>query len=65
MIKADKELQRKDRGDTRSGVDRRKFKYTAYIPEKRMGNDRRRGFYHRSPITLRRGSDHRRKQFTV
>ena len=28
---------------TRSGTDRRKFKYTAYAPERRLGKDRRKG----------------------
>ena len=32
---------------TRSGTDRRKFKYTAYAPERRSGKDRRKGLNHR------------------
>lgn len=35
------ELKIADNGGTRTGTDRRKFHYTAYIPEKRMGMDRR------------------------
>jgi hypothetical protein len=31
-----------DNGGTRSGTDRRKFQYTAYIPERRSSTDRRR-----------------------
>ena len=38
---------------------RRKFKYTAYIPEKRSGRDRRKGFDRRSSITRRRGAERR------
>ena len=48
-----------DNGGTRLGPDRRKFKYTAYIPEKRSGRDRRKGFDRRSPITRRRGTERR------
>lgn len=49
----------KDNGGTRSGTDRRKFQYTAHIPEKRLDKDRRKGFDRRSPIARRRGSDRR------
>jgi hypothetical protein len=31
------------KNDRRSGVDRRKFSYTFYIPERRCGKDRRSG----------------------
>ena len=31
----------KNNGETRSGIDRRQFTYTAYIPERRSGKDRR------------------------
>lgn len=31
------------KADRRSGVERRKFSYTAYIPERRCGKDRRSG----------------------
>ena len=48
-----------DRVGTRSGIDRRKFHYTDYIPEKRSGRDRRKGFDRRSPIARRRGSERR------
>jgi hypothetical protein len=48
-----------DRGGIRSGTDRRKFQYTAYIPEKRSGRDRRKGFDRRSPIARRRGAERR------
>ena len=56
---ADKELIMDDNGGTRLGPDRRKFKYTAYIPEKRSGRDRRKGFDRRSPIARRRGVERR------
>jgi len=48
-----------DRGRTRSGADRRKFQYTAHIPEKRSDRDRRKGFDRRSPIARRRGLERR------
>ncbi len=32
-----------DNGGRRSGVDRRQFSYTSYIPERRSGEDRRKG----------------------
>lgn len=48
-----------DNGGTRSGTDRRKFQYTAYIPEKRSGRDRRKGFDRRSTIARRRESERR------
>jgi len=48
-----------DNGGTRNGKDRRKFQYTAYIPEKRSGRDRRKGYDRRSPIARRRRSERR------
>jgi hypothetical protein len=33
-----------DNGGRRSGIDRRQFSYTAYIPERRSGRERRSGF---------------------
>ncbi|MFW9906044.1 MAG: hypothetical protein ACFFFH_17105 [Candidatus Thorarchaeota archaeon] len=33
-----------DNGGRRSGMDRRQFSYTAHIPERRSGEDRRSGF---------------------
>lgn len=57
MNNADKELKLIDNGGTRLGVDRRKFEYTAYIPERRSGRDRRKGFDRRSPIVRRRGPE--------
>jgi len=48
-----------EKGGTRTGKDRRRFNYTAYIPEKRSGRDRRKGFDRRSTIARRRGSERR------
>ena len=53
------ELKMTDNGGTRLGIDRRKFYYSAYIPEKRSGMERRKGFDRRSVITRRRGSERR------
>ena len=53
------ELKMADNGGTRLGIDRRKFYYSAYIPEKRSGMERRKGFDRRSVITRRRGSERR------
>ena len=54
-----KELKIADNGGTRLGVDRRQFHYTAYIPEKRSGLDRRKGLDRRSKITQKRESERR------
>jgi hypothetical protein len=48
-----------DNGGTRLGNDRRRFKYTECIPEKRSGRDRRKGFDRRSPTPRRRGFERR------
>ncbi len=52
-------LEMTDNGGTRSGTDRRKFRYSAYIPEKRSGGDRRREFDRRNQIARRRESERR------
>jgi hypothetical protein len=54
-----KVLKMTDHGGTRTGMDRRKFEYTAYIPEQRSGMDRRKGFDRRSRIVRRRVSERR------
>lgn len=41
---SDMESSLKDNGGRRSGIDRRDFKYTKYIPEQRSGKERRNGF---------------------
>ncbi len=52
-------LEIKDNGGTRSGTDRRKFRYSAYIPERSSGRNRRREFDHRNQIARRRESERR------
>lgn len=54
-----REFKMADNGGTRLGIDRRKFHYTAYIPERRSGIDRRKGFYRRTRMT--RGKVYERK----
>ena len=49
----------KDNGCNRSGIERRKFSYTAFIPERRSGRDRRKGFDQRSCIGRIKGYDRR------
>lgn len=53
------ELKMIDNGGTRLGIDRRKFQYTAFVPEQRSGMDRRKGFDRRSRIARKRGSERR------
>ena len=48
-----------DNGGTRLGIDRRIFEYSAYIPERRSGRDRRKGFDRRNSIVPRRDSERR------
>ena len=62
MNNADKELKMTDNGGTRSETNRRKFQSIDYIPEKRSGRDRRKGFDRRSPIARRRGAERRVSQ---
>jgi hypothetical protein len=49
----------KDCKNRRSGIDRREFSYTAYLPERRSGKDRRRVSDHRSIQTNESGSEER------
>jgi len=51
-----------DNGGTRSGVDRRQFQYSAYIPERRSETERRKRFDRRSRIALKRRSERRNSQ---
>ena len=53
------EFKLADNGGTRIGIERRKFHYTAYIPEKRSGMDRRKRFDRRSLMARRRESERR------
>ena len=39
-----------DNGGRRTGIDRRKFFYAAYLPERRSGEDRRNGLDRRSLV---------------
>jgi hypothetical protein len=51
-----------DNGGNRSGIDRRIFEYSACIPERRSGRDRRKDYDRRNSISRRRESE-RRKVF--
>jgi len=53
------ELKIADNGGTRVGIDRRKFHYTAYVPEKRSVMDRRKEFDRRSSMARKRGFERR------
>ncbi|MBW2470339.1 MAG: hypothetical protein JRE62_13625 [Deltaproteobacteria bacterium] len=55
----DRELKMTDNGGTRLGIDRRKFEYTACVPEQRTGMDRRKGLDRRSSMARRRGFERR------
>ena len=46
-----------DNGNRRFGIDRREFSYTAYLPERRLGKDRRGVFDYRSIQTYERRSE--------
>jgi len=52
----------KDNEESRTGIERRQFSYTAYIPERRSGKDRRNGFERISAIYRIRKYDRRSKQ---
>jgi hypothetical protein len=56
MNTTDKKLKMADNGGTRSGTDRRKYRYITFYPEKRSGEERRKGYDRRIPIARRRGS---------
>ncbi|MCK4485913.1 MAG: hypothetical protein KAU38_04025 [Desulfobacterales bacterium] len=53
-----------DNGGRRSGIDRREFSYSRYIPERRTSVERRSGLGRRSGQEQRSGVD-RRKTFAV
>jgi len=46
-------------GGTRSGIDRRQFTYTAYIPERRSGKDRRENLEQRNAGTIMRQKNYK------
>lgn len=48
-----------DAGGRRTGIDRRDFSYTNYLPNRRVGEDRRRRLDRRSGLERRSGSDRR------
>ena len=52
----------KDNDESRTGLERRQFSYTAYIPERRSGEDRRKGLERRNAKNRLRKSDSRGKQ---
>ena len=54
------ELRAPDKGGRRSGVDRRQFAYSSYIPERRIEQGRRSGFDRRVSGDRRGGSDRRK-----
>ena len=52
-----------DNGNRRFGIDRREFSYTAYLPERRSGKDRRGVFNHRTRQTYESRSDIEKQQY--
>lgn len=52
----------KDKGGTRSGIERRQFFYSEHSPERRSGKDRRTAVDRRSGLGRRRGDGYRSKQ---
>ena len=50
----------KDNGESRIGLERRQFSYTAHIPERRSGRDRRKSLERRKAIHRMRRPDRRR-----
>ena len=50
-------------GNRRFGNDRREFSYTAYLPERRLGKDRRGVFDYRSIQTYERRSEIENQQY--
>ena len=52
----------KDKGGTRSGIERRQFVYTEHSPERRTGKERRIKVDRRSGLGRRRGDDSRDDQ---
>ena len=51
-----------DKGDKRFGINRREFSYTAYLPERRSGKDRRSPSNHRSIWINKTRSDIKNRQ---
>lgn len=59
MYEVIRELKMADNGGSRIGIDRRQFNYSTYIPERRSGKDRRKGFDRRGSIAQRKYSERR------
>ena len=53
------ELKMIDNGGNRLGIDRREFEYSAYIPERRSGRERRKDFDRRSLMARRISAERR------
>jgi hypothetical protein len=51
----------KNKEESRTGIERRQYSYTAYIPERRSGKDRRKQFERRNSINNLRGYARRGK----
>ncbi|NIV97969.1 hypothetical protein GWN26_01955 [Candidatus Saccharibacteria bacterium] len=49
----------KDNGGTRSGTDRRKYRFRNYYPENRSGRDRRKGIDRRRKVARKRWVERR------
>ena len=49
----------KDKGGTRSGTDRRKYRFRTYYPESRSGRDRRKGIDRRRKVARKRWVERR------
>jgi len=49
----------KDNGESRIGIERRQFSYTAHIPERRSGRDRRKSLDRRNAMHRMRRIDRR------
>jgi hypothetical protein len=52
----------KDNEESRTGIERRQFSYTAYIPERRSGKERRNWVERRNAINRMQRYDRRSKQ---
>ena len=50
MIRSTTRSSLSDNGGRRSGIDRRTFSYSAHIPERRCGQERRSGSDRRGPL---------------
>ena len=60
MINAEVVFNPADYNGRRAGIERRKYSYTGYIPERRFSDDRRETRKRRSGAERRTGNDRRR-----